>query len=86
MINCVTGAYQSSGILFITPRDHPDQAKEVELTLPLKDDQGDPQTISWFTDVSYDPKTAMLTHTARGRGSLTVVKAEPGGMTGIIFS
>lgn len=68
MINCVTGAYQSSGILFITPRDHPDQAKEVELTLPLKDDQGDPQTISWFTDVSYDPKTAMLTHTARGRG------------------
>ncbi|MFC6379601.1 DUF1176 domain-containing protein [Tatumella terrea] len=68
MINCVTGAYQSSGIVFIVPRAHPDQAKEVELTLPLKDDQGDPQTITWFTDVSYDPKTALLTYIARGHG------------------
>jgi len=68
MINCVTGAYQSSGIVFIVPREHPDRGSELELTLPLKDDQGDPQTITWFTDVSYDPKTALFSYIARGHG------------------
>ncbi len=68
MINCVSGAYQSSSILFVVPRNHPDRAKLLELPIPLKDDQGDLQTISWFTDPSYEPHRGLLFHMARGRG------------------
>lgn len=68
MINCVTGAYQSSSILFITPRNHPERAKMLELPIPLKDSQGDLQTISWFTEPSYEAQRGLLFHIARGRG------------------
>lgn len=68
MINCVSGAYQSSSILFITPRNHPESAKMVELSIPLRDDHGDLQTISWFTNPRYEPQRGLLFHMARGRG------------------
>ncbi|MBT0728415.1 DUF1176 domain-containing protein [Rosenbergiella australiborealis] len=68
MINCVTGAYQSSSILFIVPRNHPERAKMLDLPIPLKNRQGDLQSISWFTDPHYDPQRGLLFHVARGRG------------------
>lgn len=68
MINCVSGAYQSSSLLFVTPRTHPEQAKALELPVPLRDEQGEQQTISWFTNSHYNPVTGLLYHMARGRG------------------
>lgn len=68
MIKCVNSDWQSSDLLFIVPRRHPEKAHALCLSLPLKDEQGEKETISWFTDVSYDPNSGLLTHTARGRG------------------
>lgn len=68
MINCVSGAYQSSSILFVVPRNHPERAKVLDLPIPLRNNQGDLQTVSWFTDPHYDPQRGLLYHTARGRG------------------
>lgn len=68
MINCVSGAYQSSALLFITPRHAPELAKELELSVPLRDENGEPITINWFTNVDYNPQTGFLKHIAQGRG------------------
>ncbi|QKJ88979.1 DUF1176 domain-containing protein [Paramixta manurensis] len=68
MINCVQGAYQSSSLVFITPRAAPQTAKLLTLPLPLVEGQDKPDNVSWFTEVSYDPKTGELFHAARGRG------------------
>lgn len=68
MINCGMGAYQSSSVLFITPRAAPAKAEQLVLPLPLKDDAGKPNSISWFTEASYDPHSGQLFHAARGRG------------------
>ena len=68
MINCVTGAYQSSSLIFVVPRSHPERAKMLDLPIPLRSNQGDAQSISWFTDPQYDVQRGLLYHTARGRG------------------
>lgn len=68
MINCGMGAYQSSSVLFITPRAAPEKAQQLVLPLPLKDDEGKPNSVSWFTEASYDPQSGQLFHAARGRG------------------
>ncbi|WP_368900466.1 DUF1176 domain-containing protein [Mixta calida] len=68
MINCGMGAYQSSSVLFVTPRAAPAKAEQLILPLPLKDDEGKPNSISWFTEASYDPHSGQLFHAARGRG------------------
>ncbi|MFD1803820.1 DUF1176 domain-containing protein [Mixta tenebrionis] len=68
MVNCGMGAYQSSSVLFITPRRAPEQAKQLILPLPLKDEEGQPNSVSWFTNTGYDPHSAQLFHAARGRG------------------
>ncbi|QHM72805.1 DUF1176 domain-containing protein [Mixta intestinalis] len=68
MVNCGMGAYQSSSVLFITPRSAPEQAKQLTLPLPLKDEEGQPNSVSWFTNAGYDPHRGELFHSARGRG------------------
>ena len=68
MINCGMGAYQSSSLLFITPRTTPEKAQQLILPLPLRDGEGKPNSVSWFTEASYDPKNGQLFHAARGRG------------------
>jgi hypothetical protein len=68
MLNCVTGAYQSSSILFVTPRNNPQAAQQLKLPLPLPGEDGKPQIVSWFTDPSYSSQDGILSHSARGRG------------------
>lgn len=69
MINCGMGAYQSSSVLFITPRAAPEKAQQLVLPLPLHNAEGRPNSVSWFTEASYDPHSGQLFHAARGRGS-----------------
>ncbi|GLR09021.1 hypothetical protein COO59_19535 [Mixta theicola] len=68
MINCGMGAYQSSSLLFITPRAAPEKAQQLVLPLPLHNDEDKPDSISWFTEASYDPQSGQLFQAARGRG------------------
>ena len=68
MINCGMGAYQSSSLLFITPRSAPEKAQQLVLPLPLHSAEGKPNSVSWFTEASYDPHSGQLFHAARGRG------------------
>ena len=68
MVNCGMGAYQSSSVLFIALRAAPEKAQQLVLQLPLQDDEGKPNRISWFTEASYDPQSGQLFHAARGRG------------------
>lgn len=68
MINCGMGAYQSSSLVFITPRDNPSAAHQLVLPLPLPDENGHPQQVEWFTNADYDPQTGDLFHLAKGRG------------------
>lgn len=68
MVNCGMGAYQSSSLLFITPRAAPEKAQQLVLPLPLRDAEGKPDSVSWFTEASFDPHSGQLFHAARGRG------------------
>lgn len=70
MVNCGLGAYQSSSILFVTPRDKPAQAKRLILPLPVAPDKGEgtAMSINLFTEVDYSPKEGVLFQSARGRG------------------
>lgn len=68
LVNCGLGAYQSSSLLFISARANPQDAKQLTLPLPLKDEQGQAQIESMFTEADYDPKTGELFFSGRGRG------------------
>ncbi|MTD29378.1 DUF1176 domain-containing protein [Erwinia sorbitola] len=68
IVNCGLGAYQSSSILFISSRDQPEETQQLTLALPDNDDQGKPRVMSWFTEATYDPQTAELYYSGRGRG------------------
>lgn len=68
MINCGMGAYQSSSLVFITPRDNPSASHHLVLPLPLPDEDGHLQQVDWFTNADFDPQTGDLFHLAKGRG------------------
>ncbi|ACS87484.1 DUF1176 domain-containing protein [Musicola paradisiaca] len=68
MLNCGVGAYQSSSMLFITPRNNPQNAQLLELSRPIRIADSREEKIRWFTEVDYDPETGMLYHSAKGRG------------------
>lgn len=68
LINCGMGAYQSSSMLFISDRSDPTQSTPLTLSLPLPGENGQPEILSWFTEAEYDPKTATLFFSGRGRG------------------
>ena len=68
LVNCGMGAYQSSSLLFVTPRDAPEKARQLMLPLPLHNAEGKPNSVSWLTEASYDPHSGQLFHAARGRG------------------
>ncbi|MEI7065833.1 DUF1176 domain-containing protein [Dickeya chrysanthemi] len=68
MLNCGMGAYQSSSMLFVTPRNNPQAAQLLELPRPIRTVESREEKIRWFTEVDYDPETGMLYHSAKGRG------------------
>lgn len=68
LINCGLGAYQSSSMLFISDRTDPTQSRSLTLPLPLPGENGQPEILRWFTEAEYDPKTATLFFSGRGRG------------------
>lgn len=68
LINCGLGAYQSSSMLFISDRTDPTRSTSLTLPLPLPGENGQPEILSWFTEAEYDPKTATLSFSGRGRG------------------
>lgn len=68
LINCGLGAYQSSSMLFISDRTDPTRSTPLTLPLPLPGENGQPEMLSWFTEAEYDPKTATLFFSGRGRG------------------
>lgn len=68
LVNCGLGAYQSSSMLFISERTNPTQSTSLTLPLPLPGENGQPEILSWFTEAEYDPKTATLFFSGRGRG------------------
>lgn len=68
LVNCGLGAYQSSSMLFISDRNDSSQSTSLTLPLPLMTENGQPEMLSWFTEAEYDPKTATLFFSGRGRG------------------
>ncbi|SLM61408.1 MULTISPECIES: DUF1176 domain-containing protein [Dickeya] len=68
MLNCGVGAYQSSSLLFITPRNNPQAAQLLELTRPIRPLNSREEKIRWFTEADYDPESGMLYHSVKGRG------------------
>lgn len=68
LLNCGLGAYQSSSMLFISDRTDPTRSASLTLPLPLPGENGQPEMLSWFTEAEYDPKTATLFFSGRGRG------------------
>lgn len=68
-VRCWTGAYQSSSIVFVVPRNAPELAQR--LTVPLITITSElqyPLDMDIFTEVNYSPESAILSHAARGRG------------------
>ncbi|MFG1175826.1 DUF1176 domain-containing protein [Erwiniaceae bacterium CAU 1747] len=68
LLNCGLGAYQSSSMLFIIDRADPRRSTSLTLSLPLPGENGQPEMLTWFTEAEYDPKTATLFFSGRGRG------------------
>ncbi|ROR03454.1 DUF1176 domain-containing protein [Erwinia sp. JUb26] len=68
LVNCGLGAYQSSSMLFISDRTDPTRSVSLTLPLPLPGENDQPETLSWFTEAEYDPETATLFFSGRGRG------------------
>ncbi|WJV62837.1 DUF1176 domain-containing protein [Pectobacteriaceae bacterium C52] len=68
MLNCGMGAYQSSSMLFVTPRNNPQGAQLLVLSRPIKIADSQDDKIRWFTEAEYDPEIGMLYYSAKGRG------------------
>jgi hypothetical protein len=68
MVTCIVGAYQASVLVYRVPRDAPAQARRIELPLPPGEDADEAERKGELVSAGYDPKTALLTFSARGRG------------------
>lgn len=67
LLNCLSGAYQSSSLAFRVPRDGKAAARRIVMPAPVKL-EADGGPIDMFTNADYDPATATLFHSAKGRG------------------
>jgi len=68
VVECSDGAYQSSNLVFRTPRAEPSRAKLLALPRAPTSAPEDSKTAGEYTEASYDPKTATLAESAKGRG------------------
>ncbi len=71
-LTCLSGAYQSSSLLFIAPRDGRGASVPVALP-PLPFDPGPtrgerPRELAMLTSADYEPASGTLSHVAKGRG------------------
>jgi hypothetical protein len=66
-VECLQGAYQASSIAFIVSREG-GNVRQVILETPYLGATPEMARVSWFTNASFDPKTAELGMFAKGRG------------------
>ncbi len=67
LLNCFNGAYQSSSLGFRIDRGGRAPVRRLVLQGPIKIGE-DGGRIDYFTNADYDPATATLLHSAKGRG------------------